>query len=352
MKRVFVIALFVSISVIISGCLDSPSSTNDGVLDLTGVFVLNEGNFGQGNGSLTVYDPESQEVVINVFEQVNGRPLGDVPNDMLLYNGKGYIIVNNSDRMEVIDFGTYQSTNTLEFLQYGSPYRMSISAATNTGFVSHLYDNRVSIIDLSSLTVGQTIPVGNNPMGLHALLERLYVLNSGFGNDSTVTVYNTSTATVEGTLTVGHGPAEIIADPNGVMWILCTGQYGDWSDPSDEGTPGSIYRLFYADLIPDRWIEFSSRPSRISLGPDGNLYVVTEEGIHKVSTASRNTSQLLIPGSFYGIQVDWLSEELYITDARDFTSQGHVYIYSLDGQSVGSFAAGIIPSRVLFLYGN
>jgi DNA-binding beta-propeller fold protein YncE len=352
MKRGFAALFCMVLLFLFTGCLDSPSSTDNGIVDLTGVVVLNEGNFGQGNGSLTVFDPETEELLPDAFSSVNGRPLGDVANDMLLFNGKGYIVVNNSDRMEVIDLDTYESTGTLEFVEHGSPYRMTVSATANTGYVSHLYANRVSIVDLATLTVTGGFSVGNNPMGLHSLHERVFVLNSGFGSDSTVTVFNITTGNVETTLTVDHGPIEILSDPNGVIWMLCTGQFGDWTDPSDVGTPGSIYRMFYGDLAPDRWIEFSSRPSRMALGPDGFLYVVTHEGVHRVSTAAKNSSQLIIPGSFYGIQADWFSGELYVTDPRDYVVQGDVNIYSFDGEQRGSFTAGIIPSRVLFIYGN
>ena len=54
-----------------------------------GVFILNEGNFGRGNGSLSFYSYDSVKIFNDLFYSVNGFPLGDVPNSMVISGGKG-----------------------------------------------------------------------------------------------------------------------------------------------------------------------------------------------------------------------------------------------------------------------
>jgi YVTN family beta-propeller protein len=62
----------------------------------------------------------------------------------------------------------------------------------------------------AALSVTRSIPVGSQPFGVAAVGDLLYVANNG---GSTVSVIDTATNTVTGSISVGSGPAEIAADP-------------------------------------------------------------------------------------------------------------------------------------------
>jgi len=62
----------------------------------------------------------------------------------------------------------------------------------------------------AGLSVTRTIPVGSQPFGVAASGSLLYVANSG---GSAVSVIDTATNTVTGSIAVGSGPGEIAADP-------------------------------------------------------------------------------------------------------------------------------------------
>jgi YVTN family beta-propeller protein len=62
----------------------------------------------------------------------------------------------------------------------------------------------------AALSVTQTIPVGSQPFGVVATGSLLYVANSG---GSTVSVVDSATNTVTGSIAVGSGPGEIATDP-------------------------------------------------------------------------------------------------------------------------------------------
>jgi hypothetical protein len=78
-----------------------------------GVFIINEGNFGSGNGSVSFFYPDSMSVVNDIFYTANRRPLGDVPLSMNIVAGEGWIVVNNSGRVEVVDLSDFTSKATV-----------------------------------------------------------------------------------------------------------------------------------------------------------------------------------------------------------------------------------------------
>ena len=88
---------------------DSEVVPNDNATENTigsfssGIFVVNEGNFGAADGSISFIDSEG--IVQNdVFSENNALlPLGDVVQSMYLRDTLAFILVNNSNKVEVVD---------------------------------------------------------------------------------------------------------------------------------------------------------------------------------------------------------------------------------------------------------
>ena len=65
-------------------------------------YVLNEGSWGSNNASLSRVNLATGAIENAVFSTVNGRGLGDVAQDVVVYNGKAYIAVSFSNTIEVV----------------------------------------------------------------------------------------------------------------------------------------------------------------------------------------------------------------------------------------------------------
>ena len=61
--------------------------SGDGFDFSSGVFILCEGQFQATNASLSFYYPQPDSVSNHIFSRVNGVPLGDVANSLLLSGG-------------------------------------------------------------------------------------------------------------------------------------------------------------------------------------------------------------------------------------------------------------------------
>ena len=344
MKKFF---LLLFAATIISSCSKTPVGPGGGTVlpKASVVYVVNEGNFGKGNSTLTAYYPDSNKAVTDVFKLVNGRNLGDTGNDIAISNGKAYIVVNNSDKVEVVDPGSVLSLGTIYYKAGTSPYRIAIDPQDNRGFVSDLYTGTVSVINLVTNTLeSDTITVGANPYGIAYVSGKVFVANSGFGAGRTVSVIDAASEKVVRTITVGDNPTEIVPDGYGNIWVVCQGNY-------NPDTPGKIFIVDLNTYTVSDSVYIGGHPGKIATDQQQNAaYLIADSSVIKLSLQSHQImNRNFITGSYYGIAVDQATCQIYLTDPKDYVTNGVVYIYSDAGvYTTKMFTAGIIPDAMAF----
>jgi len=121
-----------------------------------GVFIVNEGNFTQGNAALGFVNIGLKQRFEDVFKTANNRNLGDVFQSMNIINDKAYLVINNSGKIEIINPKTFKSIGTISGLR--SP-RYIVKIGNNKAYVSDIYDNNIFVIDLQSNQIIKKIPV-------------------------------------------------------------------------------------------------------------------------------------------------------------------------------------------------
>jgi YVTN family beta-propeller protein len=310
-----------------------------------GLYILNEGNFQRGNASLSFYIPDSNIVYNDLFQSVNGRPLGDVGNSVTMHNGLAYLVINNSHKVEVIDAGTHKSVRTITSAPGSSPRQIAF-AANGLGFISNLFANSVSMYDPTKGEIIGDIAVGANPDGIAAAGNNVIVANSGFGSGNTVTIIDATTRKVVKTVPVGDYPASVYALSEYAAAVLCTGDFGDFNDPNDD-TPGSLYIIdLQTNRVADSLV-LGGHPQRLARDADGHLYTIHEDGLTRIHLASKNVTKKFIPGFFYNLCVDTADRRIYLANPLDYNQAGKLEIYSLDGSKLKSVDVGIIPNAMV-----
>ena len=352
------LALSIALTITVAGCKkDEPkpgttTTTTPGVYE-TGVFVTCEGPFGSGTGTVSFYNRSTGVVSNDIFQTVNSYPLGNIVQSMSIYNGKGYIVVNNASKVEVVNASDFKSSASIVGL---NKPRYFLGIDNTKGYVTDWgatgTDGAVRVINLSTNTISSTISVGKGAENMVKINNYVYVTcKGGYGNDSVVTVINSSTDVVSSTINVGPNPSSIQLDANGKLWVLCGGQWNTAYTALDK--TGKLVRINPSTNTVEQTFVFSSTtssPSDLIINvAKNNLYYTYNGSVyaHDILASSLNNSEL-IKRNFYGLGVDPTNDYIFGADAGNFSSNGWILRYNNTGAKVDSFQVGIIPGSFFF----
>jgi hypothetical protein len=298
-----------------------------------------------------LYDLDRDTVYTDVYEAANNNAhLGSVGDDMRIVNGKGYIVMSGSENLNVIGLNNQMLLQTTNF-PGAAPHDLLIDTGRDRAFVTRLYRSSVLVLNLSSLAVIDSISVGDNPQGLIVNGNNLFVCNSGYGLSKTVSVVDVNTDTVKKTLMLADGPTGAAIASDGRLWVTCTG--------NASGTPptrGKVFVINTLTLAVEDSITFAENLwGSIVMGVDGYAYVLGVASgsfyggpLHRISLTTRSVSLRFINGVFYGMAVDDISGDIYLADAKEFSTNGEVLIYTKEGTLKKRFAAQRGPSVITF----
>lgn len=319
-----------------------------------GVFIVNEGAYNSNNGSISHYDKKSSMVSPHIFATVNGRSPGDVVQSFAVIGDMGFIVVNNSQKVEVVDLESFDSLGTILGVDYP---RYILGVSDNKAYLSDgNLEGYVWVIDLSSLMITDRISVGQGPETLLKSGDHVFVANSGgWDRDNTVSVIDIQTDEVSNSIKVGMGPTDLVRDVNGDIWVFCNGFFSfdqKWNlivedFPRLIRIDGTSFSITADHEIITTGGFFS--PNRLAVSMDGNsLYFLELGGIYKMNIAdSEPPLSPFIPGSYYGIDVDPANGDIYALPVI-FNANGNASVYSNDGNLIHSFEVGIGPNAAVF----
>jgi YVTN family beta-propeller protein len=320
----------------------------------TGVLISNEGPFSSGTGTLSWYDKTKKLVENDVFQTANGYPIGSVFHSVWSSASvnRAYLVVNNSQKVIAVKLDNL--TVLKEITGFSSP-RYFQPVGGNKAYVTDWVSNTVKIVDMTTNTIIGSKPAGNGPERILVYGTRALVANSGgFGIDSTITVLNTLSDDVQNTFVVGHNPNSMVIDANGLLWVLCGG-INDWATPTNN-TAGKLIQIDLGTFTVINEFTFptnSNHPTALAKNSAGTLlYWLDNNYAGNVFEMNISASTLpvtpKISGSFYALAIDPSTDEIYVSDAKDFQQDGVVSRYSNSGQLIDSETVGVIPGGFSF----
>ena len=344
-------SVIMTCSLMMALCLMSCGDDKEPVVQLgkyeSGVFVINQGKFGDGTGTISYFDRDSI-VQGSIYQSENaGLVLGNIAQSMHVANDKAYIAINNAAKIEVVDAEDFTKVATIEGL---SQVRYMVSSEDgSTLYASSWGADGVSgvlyEIDTASDEIISMTALGGGLENMVVDGTEVYIAKSGgFGTDSVLIQYDISRSVVEKEYAVGDNPVGVVKDDEEDIWVLCSGAF-DFVDPNNN-TPGGLYKLDgdKAELQ----IELLNGASNLVINKtDNKVYHLDSEGI-KVIDLTTLESSLFATGSYYALGFDEKENLLYAADAKDFSSNGEVVIYNRSGVVQKRLEAGIIPGGFYF----
>jgi hypothetical protein len=346
-------SLFVCLSIFVSCSTDddNPDIPEPSGAYTDGVFILNEGNFGQGNSTISFLDSQSGNVTHNIFNAVNEEDLGDTATDIAFYGDLAFIVVNVSNAIQVVDRHTFEFVATID-TDLNNPRKIAfldgMAYVTNWGEGGNPDDDYVAVFNAEDFELITKIAVEEGPEDILEQGGRLFVAHLGgwsYNNVISVILNNEVVKTIE----VGEGPNSLAAG-NNFLWVSASG-LPDWLGE----TAGSISKISLSSLevVQDYAFEdVSQHPNHLNLS-NGNVFYTLGSEVY--SFAASETS---LPSSpLYTLEeVDYLygftihNGKAYVASADPgFTGNGKLFIFeAATGDLSDSFDTGINPNGAYF----
>jgi YVTN family beta-propeller protein len=314
----------------------------------TGVYSLNQGNYGMNNTTITYYDFSTGLATTDFYKNVNGFGLGDTGSDFIIYGGKIYIVMNNSGNVAVASAVTMKFMDTIDFQNAGvnrGPENI-VSYGKNV-FVSST-DGTVAVIDTASLAITKFISVGLNPAQMTVLGTNLYVSNTGaFGPpyDSTVSVIDLVSLTQTAKITVGINPGSIAADNAGNIYVACTGDYNTVGPKLVKVNTSTNSVIFTADTAVGI-VRFYNNNLYVTGGYLGsaNVRILSPSDFSVIRANFISDGTVVV--NPYGLDIDAASGDVYVGDAKDYVSSGEVFCFDNSGKMKFSFSTAPTASPI------
>lgn len=360
MKKTLLLLSALSLLLVTSCGVDGPESTETVPSDKV-VYVLNEGGYGQNNASLSQVDLETGAVTNDLFSKVNGEPLGDTANDILVTGDRIIMAVNGSNLIQFCN----SECRAVAAVEVPSCRKM----ATDGKYLyvtSYAGDGTVYKIDLSTYKVVSTAKVGYEPEGIAIYGGKLYVANSGgyaylgtHGYEDTISIVDA--ASMETVKTVECGMFNLygafLQNSKYPQYILVNAAGDYMSNPAGsfifdcESEKVAATYDFPATYAAQYEGTFFALGSSFSYATYTNEYTTNriEMRTDAAGATSPSLESWVIRGiedmvSPYGIYIT-NNGNLFVGDAGDYSSRGSIYRYDVEGKQLSKETVGVCPGH-------
>ena len=341
----------------------------------TGAYVVNSGNmYSNIKSSLTAIDYASSTATQNVFKAANGRTLGNIANDGIVYGNKIYLAVDKENTIEVIDKTTKKSIkqiNTTELLgnAEGAEPRHIIADGGKVYFTT--YGGYVAAVDTTDFALQKKWQVGSYPEGLVIGKGNLYVANSNYGaGGGNISCINLANDNVETKNIEGVNNPTSIYYAAGLLYVLDNqyydasfNAYGENSLRTVEFAQGTSQKVAdgnYAACV-TTGAATTARTSVEKVRPHFFVLNAPYGGTPSVSVFVAGITQPQpmtlseMPVSPCGIFADPLNGHIFVLSYRlgdsgyaDYNGNGYVVEYDSAGQKLHEYETGVGSCAMFF----
>lgn len=338
----------------------------------TGAYIVNSGNmYNNIESSLTAIDYASSTATQNVFKAANGRSLGNTANDGLIYGSKMYIVVDQSNTIEVLDKNTKKSVkqiNTTELMgaAEGNEPRHIIAKGGCIFFTT--YGGYVAQVDTINFALKAKYQVGSYPEGLAFVddASKIYVANSNYAKGGgTISAIDLLKGTVDTKTVEGINNPTAVYAIGGEVYVIDQQYYdanyqafGENALKLVEFATGKSTKVADGNYAA---MNIASSPSRMTAparffyvlnAPYGSTASVRVYGPGYTQALAFELSEM--PYSPCGIFVDPVNQHIFVLSynqgdyGADYSADGYVVEYDAQGKKLRQYQTGVGQVAMFF----
>jgi DNA-binding beta-propeller fold protein YncE len=263
---------------------------------------------------------------------------GIYPNKMAVTEDYIYLTNSGDNSVQKIDASTGATLDIISVEQYSNPY--DLVSHGDYLYVTGFLSNKVYKISKAHDLVIDEVEVGVAPQGLMAHNGKLFVANCGFEYPNylpgEVSVIDLDSFTVFETISVAINPQRMSLDETGNIHLVCTGDYAD--------NMGVVVVIDSESHQIIEEISFNSYTMNIAISGLGRVYIGDAFGsgvfaydlpdfdivYDSVNSFSSGSSALLVH-----------NQSLIVADAGDFMSNSSITVYDLDEAMIADYTTAI-----------
>ncbi|WP_244140758.1 YncE family protein [Kaistella flava (ex Peng et al. 2021)] len=299
-----------------------------------GIFMSNEGNFGTPTATVSFISNDLATVENNVFSANNGNvALGDVLQNIGFEGDNAYLILNNSNKIEIVNRYTFKKVATVTD-QVSQP--RYIAFANNNYYVTNSSGSSkfVNVYSTSTNAFVKKIDLTNTGERIVEASGKIFVQNASYGSGKKITIINPTSNTIEKEVIIPNGNIQKTISTGGSVYTIAS-----------TTTDSYIYKLSPTGAISST-TTLTGIANATNLEIDGSKFYFTSGykvySMDITSTAVPTTPVLTLTdnswSALYGFSV--IDGKIFISNANGFTADSTVEIYSTAGTLLKTITAG------------
>lgn len=333
--------LIISLSILFFACQKQITpvyeESNTEHKDFSGIYFINEGNFGFGNGSISKYDPEQREVHHHIFQSQNNIPLGDVPQSINIYKDKFYIPVNSSGSIVICDTNNLDHIYTIE--ETGSP-RFIEPFKDSLALITDLYSNSIHLYNIITYQKIEDFKIPSWTETMVRFENKIFI---SAPNAQYLYIFDIENLVISDSILLDYGIKGIIQDKNQKLWTLHASNY------KHEST-NKLYKInpwlldidttiILSDSLRYNHLTYAQNQHSIYLNHAGQIekYNIEEDKILETNFYSPN---------IYSFSFDQNKNELYLSEAHDYVQASTIYRLDTLFHIIDSFNVGVNCNQI------
>ncbi|MBV7440616.1 hypothetical protein KRX57_04220 [Weeksellaceae bacterium TAE3-ERU29] len=340
MKKLFYLAMF---GLLLTACnnddetLDIPTPTTDNYDN--GIIVLNEGALKKVLAEVSYISPNGK-VENNIYRNNNANEiLGDVLQGITFYKDKAFLVINNSNKVVVVDRHNFKKlaviTKNLSLPRYATVSRDKL-------YVTNNRSKSVNVYDADTYEFLETLPMTNSPEDIISKDNTVYVMLASYGSGNKIMILDSRTNNKKDSIILDKGSLRGIKfnSDKSNLYAFCAPREG--SHIFQISTETNKVTKEWATTIEGTWTSKMAvdKNQVYFVGEGKNVYhldptkdAVDENPIVKTTIDKSETYVY----NFYGFNV--IDEKIY-NGKGNFAGDSKIDVYNLKGEKTATYTVG------------